>query len=79
MLDQAEVKRIVDLYRSLGLPVQFPDWDPREIYIGMLNDKKVLNQRLRLVLPRGIGNYALIEGIGEKEIIAAIKKAQEIQ
>lgn len=79
ILDQAEVKRIVDLYRSLELPVQFPDWDPREIYIGMLNDKKVLNQRLRLVLPRGIGNYALIEGIGEKEIIAAIKKAQEIQ
>ena len=71
-----ELERIIKLYRCLGIPIRWPDFEPPAIYEGMLNDKKVINHKLRLVLPRGIGNFVLSEDISREELLAAIRQAQ---
>ncbi|WP_061214818.1 3-dehydroquinate synthase [Syntrophomonas wolfei] len=71
-----ELERIIKLYQCLGIPTRWPDFEPPAIYEGMLNDKKVINNKLRLVLPRGIGNFVLSEDISREELLAAIRQAQ---
>ncbi|MDD2586374.1 MAG: 3-dehydroquinate synthase [Syntrophomonadaceae bacterium] len=77
LMDEQEIVRIRSLYGKLGLPMKFARLDPADIYAGMLNDKKVKNNKLYLVLPHGIGNYFITAEINENQIIKAIEKAQE--
>jgi len=78
LITMEQLQRIIDLYKKLGLSIQFPAFDPNNVYQGMLNDKKVLNKKLRLVLPKGIGNYAIVEDTSKEQVIAAIQRAQNI-
>lgn len=77
LMSELELGRIINLYRALEVPAQFPLHNPREVYKGMLNDKKIINKKLRLVLPRGIGNYIITDDITEQQIIRAIEQAQK--
>ncbi len=72
-----ELQRIKKLYLSLGLAVKFPPYRPQEVYEGMKNDKKVSRNRLRFVVPVGIGNYKIIEDPPIEQIYRAISRAQE--
>lgn len=74
-LTGAEVQRIQNLYRRLGLETLFPPYDPVSIYEGMQNDKKISQGRLRMVLPDGIGAYVIKEDLQTEMILAAIRKA----
>lgn len=78
LMNEADFLRIKGLYQKLGLPVAFPPHDVHSIYKGMLNDKKISENRLRLVLPVGIGGYTITTDITKSEIIQAIQEAQRI-
>lgn len=77
LIDNNELQRITALYANLGISVPWPDFDTDRIYAGMLNDKKIINNRLRLVLPRGIGNFIITEDINKEQIFAAIAEARK--
>lgn len=53
--------RVRTLAQRLGLPVSWPGGDIRQVVHAMRHDKKVRNGRLRLVLPRGIGDGTVVE------------------
>lgn len=77
LLEQTELIRIAELFKNLGISVKFPPYDPAEVYAGMLNDKKVSNEKLRLVLPRGIGDYVIVDAPDKEDLILAIERAQK--
>lgn len=75
-LSEADRRRITGLYKKLGLAFLFPDLAVDQVYQAMLGDKKVSGQRLRLVLPHGIGRHVIIDDPGFDKISAAIAKAR---
>ena len=71
-LQESEANRIKKLYRQMGIPTAFPPLPPEEVYTAMLNDKKVSEGRLRIVLPRGIGDFIIVADCTKEKIIKAI-------
>jgi len=76
LLAEDEAWRIRELYQRTGIPINFPNLNPKEVYQVMLSDKKVINGRLTLILPSGIGNFTIKNDCSQQRILAAIKKAQ---
>ncbi|HEX3011435.1 MAG TPA: 3-dehydroquinate synthase [Syntrophomonadaceae bacterium] len=76
-LQDNEVERIEKLLRALGLVFNYPDITGEEIYNGMLNDKKVKNGSLRLIIPKAIGVPEVAENISRETIIKAIEEARK--
>lgn len=77
LLEASEAIRIKELNQRTGIPIVFPALNPEEVYKAMQNDKKVQNGRLRLVLPRGVGSFTIMDDCDKGKILSAIRKAQE--
>jgi 3-dehydroquinate synthase len=75
LLQESEVSRITQLYRQMGIPTAFPALKAEEIYTAMLNDKKIIEGRLRIVLPRGIGDFTIVDNCSQEKVIKAISRA----
>ncbi|RLA01250.1 MAG: 3-dehydroquinate synthase [Gammaproteobacteria bacterium] len=61
LMDQQYYDRLVVLLKGFGLPISLPnDFSAKELLIRMYRDKKNLDQRLQLVLPRGAGSSELM-------------------
>jgi 3-dehydroquinate synthetase len=69
-VDQELVDRQEELLRCLQLPVQFQTADARPYLDAMRQDKKVERDKMRLILPRGVGTGQLHELAGELELRA---------
>jgi len=76
-LSEPDRQRISGLYQRLNLTHLFPELDIEQVYQAMLGDKKVSGQKLRLIVPRGIGQYAIIDDPGMESIARAIIKARQ--
>ena len=73
LLDQASVQRIRDLLSLLGLPTKVPpDIDPSAALTAMGMDKKVVDGRLRLVLPERIGTVRVTDQVDQAEVLATL-------
>jgi len=71
-ISAAQVARIVALLERIGLPTKLPAVDVAAVYAAMGTDKKVEAGKLRLVLPKGIGDAEVVRNVPEEEIKAAI-------
>lgn len=72
-LEETALERITRLCRRAGLPTEAPhELDPERLLELMRGDKKVLDGRLRLVLPRGIGAAELTDALPETELRAVL-------
>ena len=58
-LQRREQERLETLLADLGLPVNAGDLDAGALKKAMLSDKKNARGRIRLILPRGLGNARL--------------------
>lgn len=76
---EKELERIINLIKNLQLEAALPEIDSETIYQGMLNDKKVWHDKLRLVLPCGLGNHKIVDNTQKDRIIKAINKAKETE
>lgn len=76
-ITEPERQRISRLYQDLGLDFLFPDLAPNEVYQAVLGDKKVSGQKIRLILPNGIGSHIIIDDPGMEKIARAVKKARQ--
>ena len=64
--------RLSTLLNTLGFPTSIPYADPSYYFERLFHDKKVLNGRIRFVLPTTIGQVAVFDDISESEINAAL-------
>lgn len=68
--------RVRELVHRAGLPVSPPgEIDPDLLLALMAVDKKVSDEGIRFVVPRGIGEADVVDGIKEAEIRAVIQDA----
>lgn len=69
----ADADRLVRLVERLGLPTALPSsFGADAMLTAMRLDKKVLNDTLRLILWRGIGQADIVPGVPEAEILATL-------
>ena len=74
LLDEASVQRIRSLVGALGLPTEMPlDIDPSAAFAAMGMDKKVVDGRLRLVLPERIGEVRVTDQITQAAVLATLE------
>ncbi len=60
--------RQVRLLEAFGLPVAPKSWPVEDLLRVMRSDKKSVAGRLRLVLPRRLGEVAIVEDVPEEEV-----------
>jgi 3-dehydroquinate synthase len=77
-LDARQLARIRDLLLAANLPIQAPaDMDFSAFIRHMRRDKKVLEGKLRLVLPVGIGHAQVVADVSDDELLAVIESGRE--
>ncbi len=72
----AELLRLKQLYASLGLNPSFPQYPAEQVYTLMQRDKKVRKGQIRLILPKGIGNFTMCDDIPPQVVIKGIEASQ---
>ena len=73
LLDEASAQRIRDLVGALGLPTAMPAAiDPSAALEAMGMDKKVVDGRLRLVLPERIGAVRVTDQVAQANVLATL-------
>ena len=74
LLDEASVQRIRGLVSALGLPTAMPATiDPSAALAAMGMDKKVVDGRLRLVLPERIGAVRVTDQVEQAAVLATLE------
>jgi len=64
LVDDAFLQRQLTLHQALNLPVEYPsEFEPQRIVELMRRDKKSEFGKLRFVLPTGLGQCRVVEGI----------------
>ncbi|MCL2711197.1 MAG: 3-dehydroquinate synthase [Planctomycetaceae bacterium] len=71
LVDEAFLQRQLALHRALNLPVEYPaGFDQEQIIELMRRDKKSEFGRLRFVLPTGLGQCRVVEGIESEQVFS---------
>ncbi len=63
ILQQNEVDRIKNILTRAGLPTRVPDFQMEKLMQDMKHDKKILQGKIRVVLPRAIGDVFIAEEV----------------
>ena len=61
-------ERIMKLVKKCGLPVDLPDLDPQMIIESLYHDKKTMNNKIKFILVREIGEIEIVNDMPEKDI-----------
>lgn len=76
-LQGSDADRIKELYQQMDIPTDFPVLKAEEVYAAMLNDKKIIEGRLRIVLPREIGGFTIVDNCTKEKIITVLRGYHE--
>jgi len=71
LLSESEEREIKECLENYDLPTSFKIKDEEEFYEHFFADKKTMNNSIKFVLPKGIGNYKIKKDI-DKEIILEV-------
>ena len=63
MLAENDASRLTDIIAEAGLPTEMPELNVEEIIPAMRHDKKVLNEKIRFVLLKSIGNAVITDKV----------------
>ncbi len=67
-MTQSDRKALADVIASLGPLPPIGDISLKEVLDAMKHDKKMIAGRLHFVLPTGIGSWAIVDDVTEKEM-----------
>ena len=56
------------LVKKCDLPVDLPDLDPQMIIESLYHDKKTMNNKIKFILVREIGEIEIVNDMPEKDI-----------
>ena len=69
-------RRILSALERCGLPSTYDAAPPEAVYEAMGSDKKRRGGRLRFVLPRAIGDVAVVDDVSREEVLVALRRVQ---
>lgn len=72
-LSAEEAARVENLLARFGLPTRFTVADCEGFYAHFYLDKKSHNDRLRFVIPKGIGKMEIVENPPKNAVLAALR------
>mgnify|MGYP001203209361 FL=1 len=61
-------ERIMKLLKKFGLPVDLPDLDPQMLIESLYHDKKTMNNKIKFILVREIGEIEIVNDMPEQDI-----------
>jgi 3-dehydroquinate synthase len=78
MCDVLLPPRIKNLLQAIGLPTRVPREMSAEATLeAMATDKKRVDARLRFILPRALGDVAIVDDVARGEILEIVKETKE--
>lgn len=77
LMSEEEVQRVENLFKKLQINIKFPAYAPEDVVRAMQGDKKIKNDKINFVLPKGIGDYSIVDSITDTQIKTAIQFAQK--
>ena len=67
------MRRQQQLISNCGLPTAWPTLDPEAVLKTLQGDKKVLDGKLRFILPTSIGRVEIRDDITREEILRTLE------
>ncbi len=77
LMSSQDLNRVKNLLAGFSLNIRFPAFDADDVISVMQRDKKVKDNKMNFVLPRGIGNCVITDNITKVQIKTAITEAQK--
>ena len=74
LLSEDESMRIKKLLQRYDLPTSYQIEDPENFYEHFFLDKKSANDKIKFVLPKGIGNFVITDNVGKEEVLEVLRK-----
>ena len=74
LLSETDLKRIVGIIASAGLPVYLPIKQPDALMSALSHDKKIADGKIRFILPTGIGSVTIRDDIDPKLAVEALSQ-----
>ncbi|MBT5472297.1 MAG: 3-dehydroquinate synthase, partial [Nitrospina sp.] len=62
-------KRLSELVRKCGLPIDMPDLDPQTIIDSLYHDKKTMNNKIKFILVKEIGVIEIVDDLPKEDIL----------
>ncbi len=72
----AEADRLVRCLETYGLPTRLPPMDPEALWEAMTRDKKVRDEKVRLVLMEAVGRVGLYDDVPREAVLDALAASQ---
>jgi len=66
---QEITKRLSELVRKCGLPIDMPDLDPQTIIDSLYHDKKTMNNKIKFILVKEIGVIEIVDDLPKEDIL----------
>ncbi len=77
LLQKQEAKEIKNLLEKHSLPTYLEIKDIEEFYNHFFLDKKTMNNNIKFILPKGIGNFEIVKNIDKNTVLKTLKKFQK--
>ncbi len=74
LLEEEEARRIKKLLQRYDLPTTYDIKDPQAFYEHFFLDKKSANDKVKFVLPKGIGDFAITDEVLKEDVIEILKE-----
>jgi len=76
-LTEFEAKEIKKCLEENNLPTSFEIKDIEDFYNHFFADKKTLNNSIKFIIPKGIGNYKIIQDVNKEIILEVLGEFKE--
>ncbi len=73
LMDQDEANRVKVLLESYGIPTTYTIQDVESFYDHFFLDKKSLDDKIKFILPKGIGDCVMSDAIAKEDVIKTLQ------
>ena len=77
LMSKEEAQRVKRLLERYNLPTCYEVKDPKEFYEQFFLDKKSAQQRIKFVLPKGIGSFIISDSIKKEDVLEVLSRFKQ--
>ncbi len=74
LMSEEEAQRVKNLLQRYNLPTCYEIKDSKEFYEHFFLDKKSAQQKIRFVLPKGIGDFIISDSVAKEDVIEVLSR-----